>query len=313
MGPNLKSQLLAESTKCRDPKPSKLLSKELYEAAKELKNHDNIIVRRADKSNTYVVMSKNEYYEKLDAILSDESKFQKITRNPITHLTKDVNKLIKEANGNQETKILQPITGHYKPGYLYGTVKTHKAGNPLRPIISQIPTPTYETSKALNKLISPYLPAKFQLNSSDEFVDLLKTTEAKGILASLDVESLFTNVPVNETIQIICDCIYRNSEMPPLTIPEATMKKLLEACTTKCPFMHRDKLFLQRDGVSMGSPLGVTFANFYMVHVENLVLGSNPQLKPYIYTRYVDDCFLICESIESVQPLIQAFESNSVL
>ena len=309
---NLKPQLIAESTKCRDKKSSRILTPELRNAASELKNHKDIIVRRADKANNYVIIKRYEYNGKLDAILSDTTKFKRITRNPIKELIVDVNRMIKQVNGSNESKILKPIVGEYKPGYLYGTVKTHKPGNPLRPIVSQIPTPTYETSKCLNKLIMPYLPAKYQLNSTDEFIEILKTTEAQGVLASLDVESLFTNVPISETIEIICDCVYRNDEIAPLPIPEATLKKLLEACTTRCPFLHQDKLYLQCDGVSMGSPLGVTFANFYMTHVENKVM-NNPLLKPRCYARFVDDCFTISETPQSVAPLIEAFERNSVL
>ena len=91
-------------------------------------------------------------------------------------------------------------------------------------------------------------------------------------MASLDTESLFTNVPVNETIDIICKNIYRNSNLPPLPIPEKTLRELLTSCTTECPFENFDgKLYAQIDGVSMGSPLGVTFANYYMTNLENTI------------------------------------------
>ena len=46
-------------------------------------------------------------------------------------------------------------------------------------------------------------------------------------------------------------------------------------------------LYLQQDGVSMGSPLGVTFANFYMTDVENKFFELNPHLKPTVFCRYV--------------------------
>ena len=65
-------------------------------------------------------------------------------------------------------------------------------------------TPVYTTSKVLNQIITPYLPAKYQLNSTDDFLQILRATNPSGTLTSLDVESLFTNVPVMETIDIIC-------------------------------------------------------------------------------------------------------------
>ena len=63
----------------------------------------------------------------------------------------------------------------------------------------------------------------------------------------------------------------------------------------------------------MGSPLGVTFANFYMTHLENTVFQENPELKPLVYCRYVDDCFLIVENVYELNRIISAFKDKSVL
>ncbi|KAF2343262.1 hypothetical protein FHG87_025982, partial [Trinorchestia longiramus] len=99
-------------------------------------------------------------------------RFSRITRNPTAALKPKVNKLIGVVNKNKQEKILQPVIGEYNPGYIYGTVKLHKTGHSLRPTISQIPTPTYEVAKQLNRVISPYLPAKYQINSTDEFLQI---------------------------------------------------------------------------------------------------------------------------------------------
>ena len=63
----------------------------------------------------------------------------------------------------------------------------------------------------------------------------------------------------------------------------------------------------------MGSPLGVTFANYYMTHLENRIFHENPELKPLIYCRYVDDCFLIVSSQDELNQIVTAFKENSVL
>ena len=49
----------------------------------------------------------------------------------------------------------------------------------------------------------------------------------------------------------------------------------------------------------MGSPLGPTFANFYMGHVENTIF-ENSSITPRLYTRYVDDIFLENDSEEQL-------------
>ena len=60
----------------------------------------------------------------------------------------------------------------------------------------------------------------------------------------------------------------------------------------------------------MGSPLGVTFANFYMCHVENQVLQHH---KPKIYARYVDDIATVTKDTTELQRLRHALENHSVL
>lgn len=72
------------------------------------------------------------------------------------------------------------------------------------------------------------------------------------------------------------------------------MKKLLEICTTKTPFIHNNQTFLQVDGQSMGSPLGGTMADFYMSKIENKFLQNNNRASnPKYYRRYVDDLIAI--------------------
>ena len=61
-------------------------------------------------------------------------------------------------------------------------VKTPKTVFPLRPIISQIPTPIYSTTKTLNNLIIPYLPVKYKIISTDDFLDIIRATDSHGTL-----------------------------------------------------------------------------------------------------------------------------------
>ena len=89
---------------------------------------------------------------------------------------------------------------------------------------------------------------------------------------------------------------------------------MLLICTTETPFKHvNGDLYIQIDGVSMGSCLGPTFAEFYMCHLENKVFDEHPSLKPNLYVRYVDDIFVVIENVDSIEQIKQAFESESVL
>jgi hypothetical protein len=72
----------------------------------------------------------------------------------------------------------------------------------------------------------------YSVSSTNEFLNILKMQIPDNMMASLDVESLFTNVPVNETIDLILKYVYENDELPPPTIPKHYMRSLLTICTT---------------------------------------------------------------------------------
>ena len=155
VNPDVQAQLLSESTKQRGQTRSRLVTSRLREAAKELKNDHDLIIRRADKSSIFVLLDRTDYIGKVNEILQDETKFEKLTRNPIEKQKKDLNDLIAAANAENGGVKFQKLKGEFSPGYFYGNPKTHKEGIPIRPIISQIPTPAYNVAKHLNSLIAP--------------------------------------------------------------------------------------------------------------------------------------------------------------
>ena len=295
ISPELQAQLRAEGARQPPNSNSTLLTPELRAAAKSLRENHNIVIRRADKSTTFVILNRDDYRKKIQDVLKDGSKFQKISKNPCENIKSKINNLIDRATSETgQSMPLKKIVGDYSPGYIYGNVKTHKPGEKLRPIISQVTTPTYQTAKQLDKLIKKYLPQGKMLKSSTEFVELLHGNQYSGNLFSLDVESLFTNVPVHRTINIILDRVYHHPTISAPVIPKHTLRDSLLICTTEVPFKDMDgKMYIQCDGVSMGSPLGPTFANFFMAEVENRAL-SNIQVS--LYCRYIDDIFLICDT-----------------
>ena len=73
----------------------------------------------------------------------------------------------------------------------FGLLWKSKQGNPIRPIISQIPTHIYHVSKILNNIIIPYIPNKN--NITHEFIQILNSNPPYNncITASLDVEIFY--------------------------------------------------------------------------------------------------------------------------
>ena len=62
---------------------------------------------------------------------------------------------------------------------------------------------------------------------------------------------------------------------------------------TQGKIMHKNKLYQQYDGVSMGSPLGPTIANFFLANMDNKILQNNADIHPKLYLIYVDDIFCV--------------------
>ena len=133
---------------------------------------------------------------------------------------------------------------------------------PIRPIISNISTATYNLAKYLSKLIS-------SLSSSDikDFVQNIRIIKVPTgyHMVSFDVKSLFTNVPLEYTIDLILKRIYDNGEFS-TDITRSEMKEMLTLCTKNVHFTFNGDIYLQTDGVAMGSPLGPVLAGIFMVH-----------------------------------------------
>lgn len=313
----LKSELKTFGLKAKRNINNDVITMEQHTLLKELRQDERIIIRKADKSNVFVILNKDDYIRKVMETIADESKFEYIEKYDLVTFKRNINNLIAAVNACSGGVKLKKLIGHFEPAYLYGNPKIHKSMiNPkFRPIISQVGTATYELSKQLNNIIIKYLPNKYIVESTYEFLAIIKNTQFNGKLASLDVESLFTNVPVEETTNIILDNVYRNPQVPPpSSISEPIMRELLLTCTTKSPFRGLDnRLYRQKEGVIMGSCLGPTYANFYMCHIENKIAEEHPECMPLIYSRYVDDIFVLVEKIDDVIKLKELFESYSVL
>ena len=80
-----------------------------------------------------------------------------------------------------------------------------------------------------------------------------------AIFFSYNVTSLFTNIPLQETIDIAINLIFNPN--PNLNITRKELKKLFFFATSKTHFIFNSKFYNQIDGVAMSSPLAPVLAN----------------------------------------------------
>ena len=120
-------------------------------------------------------------------------------------------------------------------------------------------------------------------------------------MANLDVDSLFTNIPLNETIEICIDSLYKDNENSP-KIPKDVCRNLLAVATKESFFMFNSKFYKQIDGVAMVSPLGPALANIFMCRFENKWLKDYPHSqKSVFYRQYVDDIFVLFSPLNQAE------------
>ena len=222
----------------------------------------------------FVIINHTDYVSKMEQILAEKTKFacdttqkdmfQVIEKDITMHLKELVKKDILD---NKTFSDLVP-QGSITPR-LYGLPKTHKTGIPLRPILSMVGSHYHKLAQWLTQLLQPIRSkmAVHTLNDSFQFVELLFERNKKNkVMASLDVESLFTNIPLNEVIDIIYDYAVTNSIK--VCIPLVDLCKLISICTKNIQFLFNGRYYHQIDGVAMGGPLGPVLADIFMVHLE---------------------------------------------
>lgn len=105
------------------------------------------------------------------------------------------------------------------PARIYGLPKLHKVFSnspvsslPFRPIVSSIGTYNYKLAKHLGSLLSPYIPQDYCCADTFTFVKEIREVRlSDSFLVSYDVTSLFTNIPLDETIDIATNLIIENN------------------------------------------------------------------------------------------------------
>ena len=194
-----------------------------------------------------------------------------------------------------------------QPGILYGLAKIHKpiVGNcpPCRPILSAINTPTYKIAKFLVPILATVTNNQFTLQDSFKFAEEVRKQDKQFIMASYDVDSLFTNIPLDETINICINELFKDKSKKKVNgLSKAQIKELLKLATKQSFFMFNNNFYIQKDGVAMGNPLGPTLANaFLSFHEQNWLNKCPKQFRPIFYKRYVDDIFVLFENLDQAE------------
>ena len=247
----------------------------------------------------------------------DTSKFERLEIPPDKYLNSVINSQDKIKNILKSLHDKESLTDMLfdkispvgcRPGILYGQAKVHKpviSNCPFfRPVLDAINTPSYRLAKFRVPILSPLGINECTVKDSFAFAKEITKTDCNYVMASLDVESLFTNIPLEETIEnCVNDLFFDKSKIDNLS--KQDVYDLLSVAAKESLFIFDNSVYRQIDGIAMVCPLGSTLANVFLCHYEKEWLDSCPiEFKPKLYKRYEDDIFVMFQSRDDVKKFV---------
>ena len=192
---------------------------------------NNLLAIPFDKGTGICIMKKESYRDKLRDILNLDQ-FERVTqqrKNAKDMVLKEEERI----NGTltkllRDDKISESFFEQVKstggqPPCLYGLAKVHKTSVPVRPVLSMPGSPYYKLATQVEKWLSALPESKINCStkSVSEAISQTKLDDDE-VMISFDVTSLYTNVPVDEAIQLAADKLYSGN--PDIKCPRSTRR-----------------------------------------------------------------------------------------
>ena len=235
-----------------------------------------------------IIMDQQDYTKKAQTLLQDTNTYKVLPKDPNSYLKNKLITLlkdIKQTGGLSTQKYKQLYPNSAVPPKFYGLPKIHKAGTPLRPIVSSRGSITYGVAKELYHIIKPLVgQSPHHLKNTQHFIQQLqsKKLEPGETITSFDVKALFTSVPVQPSIQIVKQRLQQDNTLPQRTsMSIQQITSLLEFCLSHTYFLFQGKYYEQVQSAAMGSPISPLIANIFMEEFEVKALPSFPHPLPF--------------------------------
>ena len=240
-----------------------------------------------DKGMGFCMMKEETYWNKLNDILQGEQfkrddRRRKSDKDTVITNENRFNATLKQMK--DDNKISDEVYNAIRstgaqPARLYGLAKVHKKDTPLRPVLS-LPGSQYDRiNKWLAKLFEKVPGANIETSTQEVCKEIrdIKLEDDETIF-SMDVKSLYTNVPVLEAISIACEALYDSNSAPDME--QDTLTQLMQLAVTNVWFMCGTDWYIQTDGVAMGASMAVILSNMWMKKFEAAISAQNSEDNP---------------------------------
>ena len=159
----------------------------------------------------------------------------------------------------------------------YTLTKIHKPKPVGRPIISGCSGPTERISSFVDRLLQPIaIKQKSYLKDTTDFINFIEKSKVSHdtILVSMNVTSLYTNIPQEEGTNTVCKAYNRfYNDSPP--IPSHYLKEMLGLILKENSFQFNGVNYLQIHGTAMGTKMAVSICQHF--HGGNWIRVTRPE------------------------------------
>ena len=284
---------------CPSCYPSDNLSAAQRLELQRLSDDRSVVISPADKGGMWLITSVEEYDAESYRQLADTRFYQPIeeemTQFTARRLRNFLDFLVKKRFlSRKESRALQPPSAP-KDRLFYLIPKLHKetwsttSMPPGRPIISDVDSVSRRCASLVEHFLAPVarsLPS-YVRDSLDVIakIDSLRVSDST-ILFTMDISSLYTNVPTAEGLQAVSRAFLRH---PDVKRPDLTILSILRLLLNSNDFVYRQERFLQVQGTAMGSAYGGSYASIFLGEWEGRICDRD--LKPEFWIRFIDDVF----------------------
>ena len=267
-----------------------------------LKTNSEINIKKADKGTTTVIMSKQDKIREGQTQLDDRTNYQPLETTMVKETQKRVQNIIGELHREKHIddmtkKWLSETPNPPRIPVFYTLTKIHKPTPVGRPIISGCDGPTERISSFVDYILQPIAKTqKSYLKDTTDFINFIERAKVpeNTILVSMDVTSLYTNIPQEEGINTVCktyEAFYRKNT----PIPTHSLREMLKLILQENFFHFYGRDYHQTHGTAMGTKMAVAFANIFMSAVETEIINKS-KTKPLRWKRYIDDVFSLWDA-----------------
>ena len=255
----------------------------------------------ADKGGKIVILNRTDYIRLAYKLLTNTQHYEVIQSDPLPHTIKTISTYLRKLNtssliDDKTLKYLLPDNPTRMPVF-YILPKIHKPTLSARPIVSACAGPTEHISEFIDFFLQPLvqqLPSYIKdTNHFLEKINSLGPLPPNTILVSMDITSLYTNIPQAHAIEIIHQELLKTQTQAFAKALSDLLRFVLEHNF----FSFNNTIYRQRFGIAMGTRAAPAIANLFVGHLETILLRTaEPNTRPFSWNRFIDDviCLFSC-------------------